>query len=294
MATVHFSHTPFCAPDGLRVLPDPMAVELLEGMSSNAVCTFHSGRWADNFRDTSRRYLGREPVTGVTPLVPDPADMGDVAASEECAVEGRRLDDLIGDRRVILRVDRVELSKNLLRGFLAYDELLARAPEWRGRVVFVAFVYPSRESLPEYQAYRQEVEGLIERINQRWSTDDWTPIVYDPTDDFPRSVAALQRYDVLLVNPIRDGLNFVAVEGVHVNQRDGVLVLSTEAGVWDLLGAHGAVSLNPFDVEATTDAIAGALAMAPAERTRRAGSLRAAATRTPADWLAGQLDAAAG
>ena len=195
---------------------------------------------------------------------------------------------------MILRVDRVELSKNLLRGFHAYDELLARHPEWRGRVVFVALVYPSREGLSEYLAYRQEVEGLIERINRRWGTDDWTPIIYDPDDDFPRSVAALQRYDLLLVNPIRDGLNFVAVEGVYVNERDGVLVLSTEAGAWDLLGNEGALSLNPFDVEQTTEAMATALGMDLDERKRRADSLRAAATRTPADWLAEQLDAAGG
>ncbi|MGH9117986.1 MAG: alpha,alpha-trehalose-phosphate synthase (UDP-forming) [Acidimicrobiales bacterium] len=292
LATVHFSHTPFCPPDGLRVLPDTVAVELLEGMAANRACTFHSGRWAGNFADTCRRYLDCDPVTRVTPLVPDPHDVIDVARSDTCAAEAERLDDLIGDRQMILRVDRVELSKNLLRGFHAYDDLFVRHPEWLGKVVFVAFVYPSREGLPEYLAYRQEAETLIERVNRRWGTDDWTPIVYDPDDDFPRSVAALRRYDLLLVNPIRDGLNFVAIEGVYVNDRDGVLALSTEAGAWDLLGNEGALSVNPFDVEATTEAMATALGMDRDERRRRAALLRAAATRTPADWLAEQLDAA--
>jgi trehalose 6-phosphate synthase len=289
---VHFSHTPFSAPDGLRVLPQEMAIELLDGMADNRACTFHTGRWADNFRQTCLRYLGTEPRTGVTPLVPDPADVGSVVGSEACVAEGERLDELVGDRQVILRVDRVELSKNLLRGFHAYDDLFVRHPGWRERVVFLAFVYPSREGLPEYLAYRQEVEGLIERINQRWGTTSWTPIVYDPDDNFARSVAALQRYDVLLVNPILDGLNFVAVEGVYVNDRNGVLVLSTEAGAWDLLGRQGAISLNPFDVQATTDTLATALAMDDDERRRRAESLRAAATLRPADWLDGQLAAA--
>jgi trehalose 6-phosphate synthase len=289
---VHFSHTPFSGPDGLKVLPDEMAVELLTGMSANRACTFHTGRWADNFRQSCQHYLSAEPATAVTPLVPDPADMGEVLRSEECATEGRRLDEIIGGRKVVMRVDRVELSKNLLRGFHAYDDLFSRHPEWRGEVVFVAFVYPSREGLPEYLAYRQQVEGLIDQINQRWGTADWMPIVYDPEDYFPRSVAALERYDVLLVNPIRDGLNFVAVEGVYVNERDGVLVLSTEAGAWDLLGREGAISLNPFDVEATTEALATALAMDAGERRARADGLRAAATRRPADWLAGQIDAA--
>jgi trehalose 6-phosphate synthase len=225
--------------------------------------------------------------------VPDPEDLDEMAASDACAAAGTRLDAIVGERRMILRVDRVELSKNLLRGFHAYDELLAEHPEWRGRVVFVAFVYPSREGLPEYLAYRQEAEGLVDRINLRWGNDDWTPIVYDPNDDFPLSVAALQRYDLLLVNPIRDGLNFVAVEGAHANQRDGVLALSTEAGAWDLIGSAGALSLNPFDVAATTDAMLRALEMDPEERATRAASLReAAATRAPADWLAEQLELA--
>jgi trehalose 6-phosphate synthase len=289
VTTVHFSHTPFCGPDGLRVLPDEMALELLEAMSVNQACTFHTGRWAGNFSQTCFRYLGTEPRTSVTPLVPDPSDVGAVVESEACSSEGDQLDRLIGDRRVILRVDRVELSKNLLRGFHAYDELFVRHPEWRERVVFLAFVYPSRQGLPEYLAYRQEVEGLIDRINQRWATDDWTPVIYDPEDYFPRSVAALQRYDVLLVNPILDGLNFVAVEGVYVNGRDGVLVLSTEAGAWDLLGRNGAISLNPFDVQATTDAMVEGLTMDAGERRRRADALRGAATLTPADWLAGQM-----
>lgn len=293
VAVVHFSHTPFCSPDGLRVLPDDAGRELLEGMAASRVCTFHSERWADAFAASCRSVLGRAPSTAVTPLVPDPDDVKRVAGSEACARAAERLDVEIGDRQLILRVDRVELSKNLLRGFHAYDDLFARYPQWRERVVFAAFVYPSREGLPEYLAYRQEVEGLIDQINRRWATPGWTPILYDPSDDFPRSVAALRRYDVLLVNPIRDGQNFVAFEGVHVNERDGVLVLSTEAGAWDVLGGAGAVGLNPFDVYGTADAMAEALAMDGDERRRRADSLRAvASSRTPADWLNDQLQLA--
>jgi trehalose 6-phosphate synthase len=290
LGVVHFSHTPFSSPDGLRVLPDSAVGELLEGMSASHTCTFHSGRWAEAFAASCRSWLGREPATAVTPLLPDPDDVRKVAGSDTCDEEAARLESTIGDRLFVLRVDRVELSKNLLRGFQAYDDLFARYPEWRGRVVFGAYVYPSREALPEYLAYRQEVEGLIERVNRRWETPGWTPILFDPSDDFPRSVAALRRYDALLVNPIRDGQNFVAYEGPHVNERDGVLVLSTEAGAWDLLGEAGAMGINPFDVGATTDALAAALEMTAAERRQRADSLRAAAARrTPADWLADQL-----
>jgi trehalose 6-phosphate synthase len=290
VAIVHFSHTPFSAPDGLRVLPDDVARELLDAMSVCHACTFHSERWAEAFAASCEMALGRRPATGVTPLLPDPDDMKKTAGSEACAAEGQRLDDEIGDRRLIVRVDRIELSKNLLRGFHAYDDLLERYPEWRERVVFGAFVYPSREGLAEYLAYRQEVEGLIDLVNRRWSTSDWTPILFDSSDDYPRSVAALQRYDVLLVNPIRDGLNFVAFEGPNVNQRHGALALSTEAGAWELLGRAGALAVNPYDVAGTADVLARALRMDDADRTRRAESLRSeAASRTPADWLADQL-----
>jgi trehalose 6-phosphate synthase len=287
---VHFSHTPFATPEWLRALPDDAAVELLEGLAANHGCTFHTQRWVDAFTACCRGAGVTPPATGVSALAADAQDLEETARSEACAAARADLDASFGDRQVIVRVDRVELSKNLLRGFHAYDTLLEERPEWREQVVFAAFVYPSREGLPEYLAYRNEIEALISRINARWATAAWTPIVYDPGDDFPRSVAALQRADVLVVNPIRDGLNLVAKEGVLVNERDGVLVLSTEAGAWDEIGAAGAMPINPFDVAATADAIHEALAMPRDERARRSASLRAAvAARGPADWLADQL-----
>jgi trehalose 6-phosphate synthase len=193
---------------------------------------------------------------------------------------------------LIVRVDRIELSKNLLRGFLAYDDLLRTHPEWRGRVLFSALIYPSREGLPEYLAYRQEVETLARHLNETWATADWTPVVVDTTDNFPKSVAALRRYDVLLVNPVRDGLNLVAKEGVLLNENDGVLALSREAGAWEELG-ETALEVNPFDVAGTADVLATALAMSRTERAEHAKALRAAATkRKPRDWLSDQLTAA--
>jgi trehalose 6-phosphate synthase len=289
---VHFSHTPFAPPEWLLAVPDDAALELLEGMAAHHACTFHTDRWARAFRACCEAYGVEAPPTAVTPLAADQDDLAGAAASEACATAGAELDAAFGDRRVILRVDRIELSKNLLRGFHAYDLLLESRPEWRHRVVFAAFVYPSREGLPEYLAYREEVEGLVERINARWRTDDWTPIVYDAGDDFPRSVAALQRADVLLVNPVRDGLNLVAMEGPLLNRRDGVLALSPEAGAWEVLRDAGALRVNPFDVAATAEVLHAALSMPADERARRAASLRmAAGARTPADWLAEQLAA---
>jgi trehalose 6-phosphate synthase len=289
---VHFSHTPFANPDTWRVLPLDLGRELLAGMAAHHACGFHSPRWAAAFSACCSEQLGVEPRTFVAPLAPDAADIGRVAAGEACGAALTELDDAVGDRALVVRVDRIELSKNILRGFQAYEDLLERYPEWRERVVFGAFVYPSREGLPEYLAYRQEVEATVRRINERWATEDWIPILFDPSDDFPRSVAALRRADVFLINPIRDGLNLVAEEGPLVNERDAILLLSPEAGVWDqLVGA--ARPVHPYDISGTADALAAALAASPEQRATEAGEVRRrAAARTPEDWLADQLAAA--
>jgi trehalose 6-phosphate synthase len=292
LATSYFHHTPFAGPEWMRMLPDGVAEELLRGMAGFGACGFHSQRWASLFEASCIDVLGSAPPTFVSPAAADADDIRGVAASARCAEAGAALDSMVGDRRFIVRVDRIELSKNIVRGFLAFEDLLRTRPEWRERVVFGAFVYPSREGLAEYQAYRQEVEGVIRRINAEFATPTWTPIVYDPKDDFPRSVAALQRFDVLLVNPVRDGLNLVAKEGTIVNERDGVLVLSRESGVWAELGSD-AIGVNPFDVAATADALHEALSMPAAERATHAARVRELATaRTAVDWFGDQVAAA--
>ena len=269
-----------------------MAAELLEGLAGHHACGFHTQRWADAFVASCREVIGREPTTFVAPLAPDPADIAAVASSPACDAALADLDTQIGERHLIVRVDRIELSKNLVRGFHAFDDLLERYPHWRERVIFGAFIYPSREGLAEYLAYRQEVESVIASINRRWATPTWTPILADLTDDFPRSVAALRRYDVLLVNPIRDGLNLVAKEGALVNERDGLVALSPEAGAWAELSS-AVRRVHPYDIAGTADALAQALAASPAERIEESAALRALArARTPSDWLADQVAAA--
>ncbi|MGH9224360.1 MAG: alpha,alpha-trehalose-phosphate synthase (UDP-forming) [Acidimicrobiales bacterium] len=292
LRAVHFTHIPFCDPSSLRMLPTTVAEELLVGMSSHQSCGFHAQRWASHFSWCCQEVLGFQPATFVSPLSPDHDDIASIAHEADCEAELARLDDLLGTRRLIVRVDRIELSKNLLRGFWAFDELLRTRPEWRGQVVFAALVYPSRETLPEYLAYRREVESVAKVINGQWATPDWAPILLDTSDNFPASVAALRRYDVLLVNPVRDGLNLVAKEGALLNERDGVLVLSREAGVWEELNS-AALTVNPFDVADTAEAMATALTMSQAEREVQAANLRKLAERrTPRDWLEDQLRAA--
>lgn len=292
LRTAHFNHTPFSEPAMLRVLPDDVALELLDGLAGYGACGFHSARWARAFVHCCEEALVTPPPVFVAPAVADAEGLAQAAASEECARELARLEEEVGDRRVLGRVERIELSKNLLRGFLSFEEVLRSHPEWRERVVFAAHVYPSRSTLPDYLAYRLEVQAIVERINHTWATPGWTPILLDMSDSFPRSVATLRRCDVLLVNPIRDGLNLVAKEGALLNERDAVLVLSRETGVFEELGA-AALEVNPFDVAATAEALHTALGMDAAERRERATRLReAAGRRTPHDWL-GELTAAA-
>ncbi len=287
-----FVHTPWCSPAELAVLPDAVGRQVLEGLAGSAAVGFHSRRWARAFAACCEEVLGRCPPTFVAPAAPDAADISRVADGAACADAHRQLGAEVGERVFVVRVDRIDLSKNVLRGFHAFDELLAAREDLRGRVVFGAFVYPSRQSLADYLSYSQEVQALARFVNTRWATPDWTPILLHADDDHPRSVAALRRADVALVNPLRDGLNLVAKELALVNERDAALVLSRHAGCADELGQHALV-INPFDVSATAAALGRAIDMAPEERTQRFAAMRAVVeARTAVDWFGDLLGAA--
>jgi trehalose 6-phosphate synthase len=287
LRVVHFTHTPFAGPDDIGVLPTDVAEKLCASLASGPA-GFHTARWAECFRRSATAMLGpnalaREPF--VAPLGPDPAELEAVAASRAVRLESEALADAVGERMVIVRTDRMEPSKNIVRGFHAYDRLLEARPGLRGRVVFLAMLYPTRQGLAEYLAYANEVEQSVARVNDRWATRDWTPIILDDRDNFERSVAGMQRYDVLFVNPIRDGLNLVAKEGPIVNRRDGVLCLSPEAGAYDEM-ADAAIPVHPYDIEQAAGALDTALSMPFDERESRAKLLRTlASNRNPSDWL---------
>jgi trehalose 6-phosphate synthase len=284
---VHFTHTPFCGPDDIRVLPKYAADDLCRALACNPA-GFHTERWSRAYEQSAREVLGRDATIAPTfaaSLGIDLEALDEVGSGAETHAAANALDDLVGDRLVIARSDRIEPSKNIVRGFLAYDRLLEARPGLRGRVVFVAMLYPSRATLPEYLAYTSEIEQVVERVNERWATRDWQPIILDERDDFPRSLAAMQRYDVLLVNPIKDGLNLVAKEGPAVNRRDGLLCLSPEAGSYEELKS-AVIPVHPYDLEDAAGALDRALATPLDERATVAAKLRTLATaRTPSDWV---------
>jgi trehalose 6-phosphate synthase len=283
LAVTLFVHTPWCNAEDFRVLPEPIRAELVDALTATPV-GFHTTRWAD----AARSCLPATTTYAAT-FSPDRDDLDRVAALDATAEARSHWQGVVGDRRCLVRCDRMELSKNIVRGFRAFDELLARRPEHRGRVVFVAVLNPSRESLVEYRDYRAEVERTAAEVNDRWGDRYWTPIVVDTRDDFPRSLAAMQIADALLVNPVRDGLNLVALESPLVNQRAAAVCLSPTAGAYDVLG-DACVTVDPFDVSQTADGLHRALTMETDERAGRHRRLVEGATRFPAeDWLTTQL-----
>ncbi|HEU5033956.1 MAG TPA: trehalose-6-phosphate synthase [Mycobacteriales bacterium] len=298
----HFTHTPWAVPSYFSLLPDDVTVALLTGLLGADAVGFHSPRWAAAFSDCCVELLGAQAGAGtvtlggrttrvqVNPLGVDADSLRERAAQTDVRARREAMQRRIGDRRAIVRVDRTELSKNIVRGLHAYRELLRSRPEHRGHVVHVVLAYPSRHDLPDYRAYTAEVQRVAREIDDEFATAGWSPVLLEVNDDYSRSLAALQLADVLVVNPLRDGMNLVAKEG-PVLAGDVAVVLSREAGAADELGAE-ALLINPYDVSGTAEAIHAALTMPAEQRRLRAERLAAAAVGSPPRaWLQNQLDA---
>ncbi len=296
----HFSHTPWAPPDYFRLLPDKAAAEVLEGMlGADRVC-FLTRRWAEAFADCCQHVLGRRPGAGtlrVHGLGVDAPALRKRAAAADVEQREQELRAAVGpDRQVIVRVDRTELSKNIVRGLEAYALLLREHPEWRGRVVHVAFAYPSRTDLAEYREYTAAVQRLAKEIEDEFTTPElpgWRPLIVHVEDDFARSLAAYRMADVAVVNPIRDGMNLVAKEIPIVAGAAGgacALVLSREAGAHAELG-EASFTVNPYDVTATAAAMHAALSQSPAERAADCARLaELGGSLPPQRWFADQVD----
>ncbi|MBT2439664.1 trehalose-6-phosphate synthase [Streptomyces sp. ISL-36] len=313
----HFTHTPWASSEYLRMLPEDIREELLWGMLGADELGFHTWEWASTFiggayidsaegvaegfspsgdpwRGVHHRKGGgprRGTRVRVYGLGVDGEELRSLAHRPEVDDRLAALRAEVGDRKTIVRVDRTELSKNVLRGLLAYRELLRERPEWRGRVVHLASAYPSRQDLAVYRAYTASVAELAEEINTEFGTEDWQPVLLSVKDDFTRSLAAYRMADVALINPVRDGMNLVAKEIPVVSEAGCVLVLSTGAGAYRELREH-ALTVNPYDVSETARALHQALTMPASERAERTKHLAATATALPPQrWFLQQLEA---
>ncbi|MCP3759506.1 trehalose-6-phosphate synthase [Streptomyces sp. TBY4] len=318
----HFTHTPWASTEFLRMLPEDIRNQLVWGMLGADRLGFHTWEWAFNFINAAnfddasgiaQSYsptgtpergvwhrkaadvptgLGENKFTDVKayPLGVDADELRALAHRPEVDDKLAGLRAEIGGLKTIVRVDRTELSKNILRGLLAYRELLMVHPEWRERVVHLASAYPSRQDLTVYREYTESVRELAAAINAEFGTADWQPVLVSVEDDFARSLAVYRLADVALVNPVRDGMNLVAKEIPVVSEAGCVLVLSTGAGAYEELRSD-ALTVNPYDVTATAEALHTALTMPAAERADRTKRLAAAATALPpTQWLTAQLN----
>ncbi|MEU1657352.1 alpha,alpha-trehalose-phosphate synthase (UDP-forming) [Streptomyces griseofuscus] len=292
----HFSHTPWAPAEYFRLLPDDIAAELLTGILGADRAAFLTRRWADAFTECCHAVLGpgipAGTRIGVHGLGADADFLRERSHRPDVAERMAALRAEIGEgRRTIVRVDRTELSKNIVRGLLAYRQLLDEHPEWREKVVHVAFAYPSRQDLAVYREYTAEVQRVAEEINSAYGTPGWIPVVLHVKDDFARSLAAYRLADVALVNPIRDGMNLVAKEVPVVSDEGCALVLSREAGAHEEMG-EDALTVNPYDITGTAETLHTALTMPAEERAERSKRLAAAGTALPpARWFLDQLHA---
>ena len=299
----HFIHIPWTQPDAWRVLPKGIRSQIYDGVLSNDIVGFHTRSYRWNFLQCCRDLMaydvdfdegivcvpnGREVWVRHYPLPIDYTATRKVAGSDrtqefEREIERRRRD------HIILRVDRSDLSKNVLRGFTAFDQFLDEHPEFIENVTFIAQLMPSRMDVPEYQEYLERIEALVAIVNHRHGTPDWMPIQLKLRDDLEEAVAAYKQYDVMIVNAMFDGMNLVAKEGPLVNERNGVSILSENTGAHEELG-EWALSVNPFDIKEMADSIHRALTMSSEERERRCQGLKDAVTaRNPGDWIDEQL-----
>jgi trehalose 6-phosphate synthase len=297
-----FCHIPWSQPDSWRILPQSWREEIYRSLLANDIIGFHTNAYCHAFLQGCRELMelevdwdrrsviheGRETWVRNYPLSIDADRLYRLAESDE-VLEYER--ELLRRRRdhLIIRVDRADLSKNVLRGFSAFDTFLDQHPEFREKVTFIAHLQPSRLDVPEYAEYMERIEALVAVVNHRHGTTDWMPIDLRIYENLPDAVARYKHFDLLIVNSLFDGMNLVAKEAPAVNTRDGVVMLSENTGAHEELG-DCALSVNPFDIQEQADAIHRALTMDPEERRLRAERLKETIhARDPGDWVDEQL-----
>lgn len=296
----HFTHSSFCGRKGMEPLPEAIRRGVIEGLLGADLLGFHVGPWVEGFFECCEDagasvdrsigavdHDGRRTWVRAYPIPVDAKDLDHRSHTDKVSEWAGRFRTWAGDRILIVRGDRAEPSKNIVRGFEAFGMMLDRHPELEKRVCFAACVYPSRQGLEEYRAYIERLKAAADEVNRRH------PGIIElyMNDDFDRTLGAYKEYDILLVNPLMDGMNLVAKEGPALNERDGVLVLSRGAGSFAELGAWAIDIDDPLNVAETAEALWQAVDLAPDERKRRAHSLAEAARASrPGDWIEAQID----
>jgi trehalose 6-phosphate synthase len=301
---LHFNHIPWPSVDSWLVLPQGLRRAICEGLLANDIVGLQTDRYATNFLQTVDafvrdarvdpagrhvRWRGRTIWVRAYPISIDPDALAEFARGPQVARHRQRLEERLqraGDPQLIVRVDRLEPSKNALRGFQAFEALLRRRPDLKRRVRFLAIQSTSREKVPQYAEYAAAVREVVARVNGMADPDE-APIWLLDGSDYGLAIAALQKADVVLVNPVVDGMNLVAKEAVVVG--NGALVLSETAGAAEQL-ATDSLMVTAADVAGTSSMLEHALDLPADDRLRRVRRLRASVRNEDlAWWLARQL-----
>jgi trehalose 6-phosphate synthase len=297
---LHFNHIPWPAESEWQLLPQALRREICEGLLACDIVGLQTDRYASHFLDTvasfvrdarvdpegrSVRWRGRRIRVRTYPIAVDPDGLARFTRSAAVAERVERIRQRLeraGNPALIVRADRIEPSKNALRGFLAFEELLERHPELRGSIRFLAVQAPTRTEIREYAEYGAAVREVVARVNGLAEPDD-APIWIADGSDYAMAIAALRLADTVLVNPLVDGMNLVAKEAVLVGERDPVLILSETAGAAEQL-AGDSLTVAPADIVGTAEALARALRMPRDERRARLRRLRASVREEDLDW----------
>jgi len=295
----HFIHIPWPAPCYWQLLPKHMRQAIHQSLCTADIVGLQTQRDVHGFLHCCQSFIDEAEIdyrrqtiqvnnhivrVKAYPISVDVTGLKKVSSSAKCQEYAEKLRPLCG-KQTIVRVDRCEPSKNIVRGFRAFDTLLERYPQFQGKVKLISFLVPTRTHIKAYQRYVEEVTQLIETINNKYETEEWHPIDFFYENNYLQAIAGMCLYDVLLVNAVIDGMNLVAKEGPVVNNRDGVLILSETVGACEQLG-QSALTVAPADLEGTTQALYTALTMPPDERSRRAAELkRSIAEEDITDWL---------
>ncbi len=298
----HFVHIPWPTPQYWKVLPREMRDAILLGLLGSDVVGFQTSLDVRNFLMTCEENAGlavdeRERAVFIDgrvvyarayPISIDVASTTRLSHSHGVMVEERKLRDWRPEH-LIVRIDRTDPSKNIVRGFLAYEKLLAHHPELKGKVQFWAFLQPSRQDVAVYRNYVRKVRQAVQRINAQLGDRGWLPVRLELGESVRKAMAAMRNFDVLLVNSVYDGLNLVAKEGALVNRSNGLIVLSENVGAYEELHPH-VLSVNPFDIEATANAMHQAIVMRVEERRRlNEGARDVVRTGDIARWITRQV-----
>ncbi len=303
---LHFVHIPWPGPEYWGILPPQMRQAILDSLCAVDLLGFQTKGDALNFLRTCQSYLPsarvnfrlmtvryKKAITHVRdfPISIDVTAIRQLAETPETISFENDLKENFGDKKLILRIERIEPSKNIIRGFQAFEEMLELYPEHCGQVTFLALLIPSRLDVIEYQDYMDELMAAAGRINANYGTSEWEPVRLLVGNNYPRAVAAMKEYDVLLVNAIADGMNLVAKEGPILNRRNGVLVLSEQTGACQQL-RKGAIIISPCDIYATAEAMHKGLTMRNRDKKKRADFLRENVENEDINaWLQAQLSA---